>query len=72
MGKDWQYLSDMYVSDDGGETWTKIDPAGQPPTKRAGHAMVVLPSPPGSSNPNRILLFGGYGYDSVLRSHSLN
>ena len=64
-GTDDQRLSDMYVSDDGGETWTKIDPAGQPPTKRHSHAMVVLPSPPGSSNPNRILLF-------VLRSHSLN
>lgn len=49
-------LNDLYALKATGFTpaWARLSPRGTPPSLRAGHAMILVPSR------NRILVFGGY------------
>ena len=49
-------LNDLYVLRAAGysHVWAQLQPRGTPPSQRAGHSMILVPSR------NRILVFGGY------------
>ena len=57
---DGDVFGDTWAYDPASNTWTELDPAGDLPSPRSGHAMVY------DSLGARMILFGGWGGDFGL------